>query len=395
MENLIFVTKKLIDFCRSDDWAGYDPYDALNSPVFEGLHFLNSRIPRLVFTQAMKRSPVNFRALLSIPKTNNPKGLALFLMSFIKLSKRGLLDQENLIPKMIDMLIAHRSQNGSYWCWGYSFPWQTRTIIVPRGAPNLVCTVFVANSLLDAYELNREQRCLDMATSAAEYILNDLYWTEGDATACFSYPLSSSRTPVHNANFLAAALLCRVYKHSGEAKYVNVALKVARYSAERQHGDGSWDYGEASTQCWADNFHTGFNLCSLREISQSIATSEFDARIRLGFEFYRKHFFTTDGAPSYFHDRTYPFDIHSAAQSIITLLTLKDLDMESVGIASSVFEWTMRHMWDERGYYYYQVNRYYTNKICYMRWSQAWMLLALATLLEEYREGRHQEMGQR
>jgi hypothetical protein len=394
LEDPIFVKQKLFDYCQKNNWAGYDPYDALNSPIFEFLPFLNFRIPRLVFTQLLKRSPVNLRPLLLIPKTHNPKALALFLMSYIKLSKLGLLTQEDLIAKMIDMLIAHRSQNTSYWCWGYSFPWQTRTIIVPRGEPNLVCTVFVANSLLDIYELNREQRCLDMAISAAGYILNELYWTEGGTTASFSYPFPTSQIPVHNANFLAAALLCRAYKHSGEAKFVNAALKVARYSAEKQRVDGSWDYGEASTQRWVDNFHTGFNLCALREISQVIATSEFDDRIRLGFEFYRKHFFTEDNAPRYFHDRTYPFDIHSAAQSIITLLTLKDLDMECERIASSVFKWTMRRMWDERGYFYYQVNRYYTNKICYMRWSQAWMLLALATLLEEYR-GRHQEMGQR
>jgi hypothetical protein len=40
------------------------------------------------------------------------------------------------------------------------------------------------------------------------------------------------------------------------------------------------------------------------------------------------------------------------------------------------------HMWDEQGYFYYQVLPYYKNKIPYMRWSQAWMLLAVSTLLE-------------
>ena len=74
-------------------------------------------------------------------------------------------------------------------------------------------------------------------------------------------------TRVHNANFLGAALLCRVYKHSGEKKFLEPALKVARYSAAKQHDDGSWDYGESPTQRWVDNFHTGYNLCALRSIS--------------------------------------------------------------------------------------------------------------------------------
>lgn len=194
LEDPIVVTQKLFDYCSKNDWAGYDPYDALNSRIFEFLFFLNSRIPRLVLTQAMKRCPVNFRPLLLIPKTQNPKAMALFLMAFIRLSKLGLLAHKDLIAMVIEKLIAHRSQDSSYWCWGYSFPWQTRTIIVHRGEPNLVCTVFVANALLDAYELNHDPRCLNMAASAAEYILNELYWTDGNATACFAYPLPSLRT---------------------------------------------------------------------------------------------------------------------------------------------------------------------------------------------------------
>jgi hypothetical protein len=381
-DDLASITNKLLDYCKKNDWAGYDPYDALNSRIFEILPFLNFRLPRLVLTQLMKRCPVNFRPMLLIPKTQNPKALALFLMTFVKLSKLGLLTQQDLIMKMVDMLIDHRSQDQSYFCWGYSFPWQTRTILVPKGSPNLVCTVFVANALLDVYEFNQDQRCLDMAVSAAEYILDELYWTEGEATACFSYPLPSSRTPVHNANFLAAALLCRVYKHSGVEKFVNPALKVARYSADKQHDDGSWDYGEGSTQRWADNFHTGYNLCALRSIAEYMGTTEFDPKLRRGYEFYLLNFFTEDGAPKYFHDRIYPIDVHSSAQSIVTLLALKDLDGTSEALANGVLAWTMKHLWDDQGYFYYQELPIYKVKIPYIRWSQAWMLLALTNLLE-------------
>jgi len=260
--------------------------------------------------------------------------------------------------------------------------------VVPRMAPNLVCTTFVANALLDAYEINRESRYLKMAVSAGEYILNELYWTEGDSIASFSYPLPSLRTRVHNANFLGAALLCRIYKHSGDKKFLASALKVTRYSAAKQHDDGSWDYGEGTSQRWVDNFHTGYNLCALRVISQyGGETSEFEPHIHRGFEFYRKHFFTKDSAPKYFHDCTYPIDIHSVAQSIITLLTLNDLDDSSVGLAFSVFRWAMANLVNSNGYYYYQKLPYYTIKIPYMRWSQAWMLLALSTLLEESDQG--------
>ena len=42
----------------------------------------------------------------------------------------------------------------------------------------------------------------------------------------------------------------------------------------------------------------------------------------------------------------------------------------------------MKHMLDKRGFFYYRVLRLRTIRTSYMRWSQAWMLLALATLLE-------------
>ncbi len=372
----------LLDYCRKHDWAGYDPYDALNSRVFARTPFSGSRICRIALTQIMKRLPINVRPLLLVSKEQNPKGLALFLMAILKLSKLGLIGTEDLARTMVDRLVALRSQHLPYWCWGYCFPWQTRTILVPRGAPNLVCTVFVANALLDAYEVMREPRCLDMAVSAGEYILTELYWTEGDVTAGFSYPLPSLRTRVHNANFLGAALFCRLYKYSGEKKFLQPAMRVARYSAARQNDEGSWDYGELTTQRWIDNFHTGYNLCALRSISKHVETSEFESSVRRGFEFYRKHFFREDGAPGYYHDRTYPIDIHSAAQSIITLLTLKDLDRQSQNLAFSVAAWALDQMRDRQGYFYYQVLPHWKIKLPYMRWSQAWMLLALSTLLE-------------
>ena len=422
------ITLSLFDYCRSNDWAGYDPYDALNSLLFQRIPFLDSRVPRLALTQLLKRSPVNFRPFLMIPKTHNPKAIALFLSAFLKLKKVGLLDDINLIPSMVRKLIDLRSQTPNpkpetrndyspatphtphptpqpYWSWGYSFPWQGRSVLALRGAPNLVCTVFVANSLLDLYEsglynsgerVNGDEAVSSdtavpstrgpdifyMAASAADYLLNELYWSGGDL-AGFSYPLPSIQTKVHNANFLGAALFCRIYKHTGDKKYLEPALKAARYSASRQHADGGWDYGEHEKQQWIDNFHTGYNLGALQTINECLKTDEFESNISKGFKFYRDHFFCENGIPKYFHDKVYPIDIHSVAQSIITLIELSDRDFDGTPLADKILEWAVTHMRDkQRGCFYYQVTPYFKNKISYMRWSQAWMLLALATLLE-------------
>jgi hypothetical protein len=378
------TTLKLVAYCRAHNWAGYDPYDALNSKVFESLPLSNFKVTRLAFTQAMKMLPFNLRPLLRVPKTQNPKALALFLISFLKLPRLGLLENSDLARTVADQLIASRSPGTEYWCWGYSFPWQTRTVVVPRAAPNLVCTTFVAGALLDAYEQFGEASFLEMAASAGEYILNELYYTEGDAVASFSYPLPTSKAKVHNANFLAAALLCRLFHHTGNEKLLGPALKAARYSAGKQKSDGSWNYGELPTQRWIDNFHTGYNLSALRAIDRYLGASEFEPHIRRGFEFYRNHFFREDGVVRYFDNRTYPIDIHCVAQSLLTLLEFQNLDRTNISLVRSIYAWVMKHMWDEAGFFYYRVLRPLTIRTSYMRWSQAWMLLALSTLIEHH-----------
>ena len=384
------AAKKLLAYCTANDWAGYDPYDALNSRLFSALPFLNSKLPRLVLTQVLKRSPINPRPLLQIPKTQNPKGIALFLSALLKTPELGGNTSEGLVTSLTERLVALRSSDSGYWCWGYSFPWQTRTLLVPRGTPNLVCSTFVGSALLDLFERRRDEQCLIMARSAADYILNELYWTKGDSIAGLSYPLPSIRNQTHNANFLGAAFLCRVYALTRDQRFLDPAMRVARCSASAQRRDGSWAYGEADTQQWIDNFHTGYNLCALQQIGRLVETDEFDSCVRRGFEFYRTHFFREDGAARYFHNETYPIDIHCVAQSIITLTAFRHLDLGNASLVHSVFQWAMSHMWDDAGFFYYRIVPWCTIRTPYMRWSQAWMLLALSTLMSEYRAATKQ-----
>jgi len=375
--------RKLLAYCQANDWAGYDPYDALNSRLFSAVPFLNSRWPRLILTQTLKRSPINLRPLLAVPKTQNPKGLALCLSAILKISSSDLPDRERLVDSLVERLSALRSSGIAYACWGYSFPWQTRKEVVPAGTPNLVCTVFVANALLDAYDQFRDPSCLELATSAAEYILNELYWTDGNSIHSFSYPLPGLQVQVHNANFLAAALLCRTANVTGDTKYLPKALAVTRCSAAKQKDDGSWDYGEGPKQHWIDNFHTGFNLGALAAIDRYTNSTEFSESLRRGFAFYLSRFFREDAAPRYFHNQTYPIDIHCVAQSLITLTEFQHLDASALPVAQKVLDWALEHMWDDSGYFYYRVLRTMTIHTPYMRWSEAWMLLALSGFVQQ------------
>jgi hypothetical protein len=377
---------QLLAYCRINDWAGFDPYDALNSRLFRVLPFLNFKMARLVLTQGIKRSPVNLRPLFLIPKTQNPKGIALFLSSLLKLSKLGLGGGDAAIKALTDNLLSLRLSGIRQSGWGYNFDWQTRGELVTKGSPNIICSTFAANALLDAYERSGESLLLETAVGTAEFIIKSFLSRGSGSKSCFRYT-QVGPDEVHNANLLGAAFLCRTGRISGRTEFLDPALEATRFSVGKQHEDGSWDYGERAYQKWIDNFHTGFNLVALRVIGKFAETKEFELAARRGFEYYRTHFFREDGAPKYFNNSVYPIDIHSVAQSLITLTEFKEWAEDSPGLARSVLNWALTNMLDSQGYFYFQKHPHFTVRIPFMRWSQAWMLLALSTLLTEgYRE---------
>jgi hypothetical protein len=371
------LLNKLLDYCRSENWKGYDPYDALNSPLCRLMP--NSKYLRIAWTQLVKRSPINFRPIAGIKKGENPKGLGLFaralLVAFSKTrDQQCLRDAEGLLERVLKL----RSPGyGGRICWGYNFPWQSRAFFVPPATPSIVCTTFIAQAWLDHYELCGDNRSLEVARSACDFLLKDLNRKEDGENFCFSYtPLD--RAEVHNANLLGAELLGRVARLSGEKELYQSALRSARFTVAHQSDDGSWPYGTAPFQSWRDSFHTGFNLVSLSSLVKDCNAPEFEASLVRGLQFYNLHFFLADGTPKYYHNRLYPIDIHSAAQAIITFARLKHLCMDATERIERLVAWTVSHMWDERGFFYFQRSRYFANKIPYMRWAQAWMAYALA-----------------
>jgi hypothetical protein len=109
---------------------------------------------------------------------------------------------------------------------------------------------------------------------------------------------------------------------------------------------------------------------------------ELKSSLQRGYRFWRESFFLADGWPKYYHDTLYPADAHAAATAIIALIELQELDREALSMAEKVATWTIRNLRDRRGFFYYQRQRFYTLRTPFMRWTQAWMLYALARLLE-------------
>ena len=369
----------LLRYCQKENWAGYDPYDGLNSRVFSSIPFFQNKLGKLAFIQLMKRSPVNLRPLMLVSKSHNPKGLALFASSLMKLHDAGLVESKDAALSPLEMMMQLKDPKNPYYSWGYNFDWQSRLMFTPSGVPNIICTTFSGNALLDAYEKYGELRYLEMAGSAGRFLLEGLNISREREGLCFSYtPLDRGR--VHNANLLGAAYLARLYRLTGEKTYLQHALSAALYSVGRQNPDGSWYYGEGKTQRWVDNFHTGYNLIALKNLSRDIETDEFQKNISMGLEYYKRNFFTDEGIAKYYNNEIYPIDIHSILQSIVTLVEFRDHCEDNMTLALLICRWALENMRSPEGFFYYQKTRYLKNKIPYMRWSQGWMLYGLATL---------------
>jgi hypothetical protein len=78
-DEISIIAEKLLACRQRKDWAGRDPYDALNNGLFAKFRILDAKVVGVGLTQPPKRSPLDFRRSLLVPKTQNPKGLALFL----------------------------------------------------------------------------------------------------------------------------------------------------------------------------------------------------------------------------------------------------------------------------------------------------------------------------
>lgn len=378
----------LTTYCRSHDWAGWDPYDGLNSRIFQSIPIFRNKPCRLAFIQFMKRSPLNLRPLLLVPPMRNPKGTALFVSILVKQSRLGLADLQEARQLATD-LMAKRCPDQELYCWGYHFDWQSRGAMIPQSMPNVVCTAFAGQALLDLFEATRDENYLDTAISAANFVTEFLASDLPEEEFCIRYHLLG-RTTVHNASLLGAAFLARVWSHTKEARIEPYVRKAVEYSLRRQRPDGSWPYGEHSTQNWVDSFHTGYNLIALQEIGRHFGFPGLPEAIRSGMAFYRAHFFREDGAVRYFHDNTHPIDAHAVGHALLTLASFCRDDATAFEQALACFRWAQENLLAGDGSsYYYQRHRWFVNRISYMRWSQAWMLFGLTELLRAVAEIQH------
>jgi hypothetical protein len=377
------------DRLSTRDFAGWDPYDALNARWLPSA-VKTSRLTRRALTQAVKRSPLPLQPLIGVKREVDAYTLGHALLAAARLGDAVRLGDDapfDALAASADIVARLRSMaqaDGDRRAWGYHFPVHTRFFSYVPPTPNLIVTAFVAKGLAAATRAGLCD-CSAEIRGAADFILGGLPRVTDETGQCIGYVPGKS-TVVHNANMLAALVLCEAAEMAGgncyapetsvAAEWMGEALACARFTAAHQSDDGSWPYSEETYGRWVDGFHTGFVLEGLARVVRASGDPDLQAALDRGVRFYVAQLFGPEGEPKYYPHQAYPLDALSAAQGIETLQVV--LGGPAAQAVPGQLDWVRRHLVKSKGRVAYQVHRGWTDRREFPRWSSAPLMSALA-----------------
>lgn len=393
----------LLKYSEINKFYGWDPYDTLKS--WFPFWWFGKWGPVLAI-QFQKRNPINIRPLIGVRKGRNPKAIGLFLRSLSTLYRNDPRPEYlHHMRELFAWLRGNPSKGYSAYCWGYDFPWASPVKYMDAYVPSVVATGFVVKGIFEYWQAlgkEVEQDVLDVLEGAVHFVLNHLERHEDSSGICISY------TPVmkdacYNASLLGAEILARYLLLCDERNtsvtpsrppqaadsgrptrgddVAGLIERVVDFVVARQLPDGRWNYSidlESGKERVQIDFHQGYVIESIEEIMRLTGKRkpEWEEAVRKGLEYYRKVQFFDDGRSLWRIPKQWPVEIHNQAQGIVTFSMFE----EYRDFAHTIAEWTIKNMQDRKGYFYYQKFSWYTNNISYMRWSNAWMAVALSKL---------------
>jgi rhamnogalacturonyl hydrolase YesR len=349
--------EKVEKWVEDHDYKGYEPFDGLSS-YLRPLTFENLLLNRLLL-QLVRQSPINLRPLLGVKPLDSTKGRGYMAGGYFTMLKITNDSKYKIkAVKCLDWLMKHKSPKYDNYSWANHFDFAGRGGLYVKDESIIVWTALIGQSFLDAYEALNEIRYLDVAKNIWSWIM-ELPREETGSGTCISY-FAFKQSSVHNSNMLGAAMLARTGNIINNNEYLHVP---------------KWH--------WIDNFHTGYNLDSLKCYIENTNDTTYQDNLSRGLEYFKTTFFEQNGRPKYYHNRVYPIDSQCAAQAIETLANFSDHDEESFDLALKVAEWTINNMQDRKGYFYYRQYPLIKAKTPMLHWGQATTYKGLTKLLSK------------
>ena len=374
---------KVIRYLIESHYAGYDPYDGASSLI---PFIRNSSNTRILSTYFNKFSPVNFRRILKIPRSKQNQALA-----FIA---RAMIHQYDTYKSEIREIAGYLTADSligtyGYHCWdAHGFPIQLRSGFKPVGVTDIVGTEAIGRFFYALDAQGETDNYRHICISICDMIEQVLRVKYKDIHHYRYTPEMGNNAWCYNASIIAALYLARVSKYYGvkyDEQFVdNAILDVF----SRQKSNGAWFYSlnlDTGYEKEQVDFHQGFILDALLDYMELNGFREpYLTSYKKGLDFYRKEQFLPNGQGVYRYPRKYPVNIQNQAQGIITFTRAgaAGFGAHYLDFARTVAEWTIKNMQDRDGHFYYLKYPFMTNKIPYIRWSDASMAYALSIYLK-------------
>lgn len=386
--------ESLYQWVRFNRYMGWDPYDGLNTRFITKVE--NPYI-KILAIQFNKYSPFNFRPILKIKEGIDVKGIALFSQAYSILY--GLTGQKKFKTELkwtIKFLIRNSLKEVyDHYLWSsHYFPvvGADKHTLAPD-IPDIIGTSCAIKALSMASKILKKKSLLNYVQNSVEYIIKNMISEYKGRKYILYTPFDQNRiVPDATALFLDAVSNGYGEEINGDMVYLVEGLVETLIALQKPNG--SWPhaiYINSNSEYNQIDYHQGFLIDGLISVIRYIDGKDRNQLVKTinqAIDLYKKTFLP-NGQSYYRYPKRYPVDIHNQSQGIITFskLYLYFNDPEYLQFAKKIALWTIENMQDNTGYYYYQKGRIITNKIPYMRWSQAWMMLALATLLNAYIQG--------
>ena len=282
--------------------------------------------------------------------------------------------------EQLDWLDKHKSPKYQDHSWANHFAFASRGGRYEADESIIVWTALIGFVYLEAYDMFAEKKHLEIIKSIERWILA-LPREKTDSGTCISY-FMPEQSCIHNSNMLGAAFLAHAAKFTMTKESLPTARKAMVYSCSRILPDGSWWYADLPKHYWIDNFHTGYNLDSLKHYIEFSKDIEYEPLLKKGIGFLIKNFFENNGMPKYYNNNTYPVDSQCAAQAIETLANFADIDPEALPMACKVADWWIKNMQDKDGHFYFRLYKSgIKDKTPMLHWANATTYKGLTMLL--------------
>lgn len=378
LDSHLDLLTETLEYARDREYTGWDYGDGMSSRVLQSLP-LESKWLNIAVQETIKRAPINLRPLFRVEQRRNLKGAALFAMANLTAHElTGQAEYRRDGRDLIDWLLDSYPKGYNGFCCTHPHDLQTLDGVVTAGTPGVVGTAYGVKALLRAAK-RFEKSYADTARTAADFVLDDLDYTETGESAKINYKTTDDgKYYTLNANALGARLLIDLYDRSNDPTLKDCSTKILNYVARKQTSEGGWYYRDprSASHLSMDNHHNGFIIECFQRYRTVTGSRKYNDVLESALDFYRGTLFESTGAPNFDEANAFPRDIHAATQGVLVFTYAGDHQF-----ADRIIDWTHENMYAGNGGYYSRKQSFYTNRHVLMRWCVAWMAYALSESL--------------